>query len=354
MFRRAGGVIGAGLGLVRGLSLVGFLALWLWLPPCLSSDAVTATGTRTGSDFVIGFGTASNWVYQVDYADTLPQWQVLKSGIAGTGSPTNKVDALSVATRSQRYYRVSAKPWEPDTNRFAWIAPGTFVMGSPSREKDRYPDEGPQTTVTLTRGYWMGRYEVTQAEYQAVLGGNPSHFTGDLTQPVEQVSWLDATNYCDKRTQQDRQAGLIPAGYEYRLPTEAEWEYACRAGTTTRFYWGDDLSYTGIGSYAWYTGNTGWNTYPVGQKPPNAWGLYDMSGNVWEWCSDRCLNWYGKYPGGSVTDPKGAGAGSYRVLRGGCWNSYAAYCRSALRNYATPAVQSIDIGFRVVLAPVSP
>jgi len=231
------------------------------------------------------------------------------------------------------------------------------VMGSPTNEVGRYDTEGPQTTVTLSRGFWMGKYEVTQGEYLAVVGKNPSYFSTnngfaeDLSRPVERVNWQDATNYCALLTAQERLAGRLPAGAAYRLPTEAEWEYASRAGSTTRFSYGDDPDYTELTHYAWYTANSGGTTHAVGGKLPNRWGLYDMSGNVWEWCSD----WYGNYPGGSVTDPQGSGSGSYRVFRGGGWYDYGGrLCRSAYRYSLYPSIRSYSLGFRVVLAPGQP
>lgn len=184
-----------------------------------------------------------------------------------------------------------------------------------------------------------------------MMGNNPSYFSPnngyaeDLSRPVEQVTWQDATNYCGRLTVLERTAGRLPAGYVYRLPTEAEWEYACRAGTTTRFSFGDDFSYSLLGNFAWYGSNSGDQTHPVGQKLPNPWGLYDVYGNVYEWC----LDWYGPYPGGSVTDPRGVGSGSYRVRRGGAWHSPAAFCRSALRDW--PDHKYYGHGFRPVLAP---
>ena len=205
--------------------------------------------------------------------------------------------------------------------------------------------------MTISKGFWMGKYEVTQGQYAAVMGTNPSHFKGDTNLPVENVSWVDATNFCAKLTEQERQAGRLPDGYVYRLPTEAEWEYACRAGTTTRFSFGDDPDFTGVGEYAWYVENSGGKTHPVGQKKPNPWGLYDMHGNLWEWC----LGWYTfSLPGGSVTDPKGPSSGSDRVFRGGCWLDYAWDCRSAFRSGRYPGSRLIRIGFRPVLAPGQP
>ena len=178
------------------------------------------------------------------------------------------------------------------------------------------------------------------------MGRNPSSFPAQTNRPVETVSWFDATNYCARRTQQDLAAGRIPPGSYYRLPSEAEWEYACRAGTTTRFYYGDDPGYANLANYAWYVANSGNSTHPVNQKLPNAWGLYDIAGNVWEWCQD----WYAPaYPGGRVTDPPGPDTGSNRVLRGGDWFSFAWYCRSASRSFTHPASAFSVIGFRVVL-----
>ncbi|HXP61012.1 MAG TPA: formylglycine-generating enzyme family protein, partial [Dongiaceae bacterium] len=202
------------------------------------------------------------------------------------------------------------KPWTPApsvawSDLLATIEPGTFLMGSPGSEADRSDDEGPQTRVTISKSFSMGKYEVTQRQYETVMRTNPSSFKGEASLPVENVSWVEATNFCARLTEKERQAGRLPAGYVYRLPTEAEWEYACRARTTSRFSYGDDTQYDKLGRYAWCFRNGGGQTHPVGTKSPNRWGLYDMHGNVWEWCMD----WYGGYPGGSVTDPTGADHG---------------------------------------------
>ena len=216
------------------------------------------------------------------------------------------------------------------------IAPGTFQMGSTSGEAD----EQPVTRVTLTQAYWLGKTEVTQAQWTALMGNNPSGFKGDSL-PVEQVSWDEAMEYCRKLTARERAADQLPAGYIYTLPTEAQWEYACRSGTT-----GD---YAGnLDSMGWYTSNSGSTTHPVGQKQANAWGLADMHGNVWEWCSD----WYGNYPGGSVTDPTGASSGSFRVCRGGGWGGAASGCRSAVRFGCGPGLRYAFLGFRLALSSV--
>jgi formylglycine-generating enzyme required for sulfatase activity len=251
------------------------------------------------------------------------------------------VDTTGPAT-GQRFYRaVLAAP----TN-LVFIPAGAFRMGSPTNEVGRFTDEGPQTDVTLTKGFFMAQYLVTQLDYLAIMGYNPSHFSTDTNGPVDEVTWTEATNYCALRTQQELAAGLIPAGTCYRLPTEAEWEYACRAWTSTQFYYGDDPAYTNLTNYAWYSANSGSTTQPVGLKLPNLWGLYDMAGNVWEWCED----WYGPYSGGSTTDPPGAASGSERVLRGGSWFNPENECRSAQRDSGNPAGSNTNIGFRVVLA----
>ncbi len=228
-----------------------------------------------------------------------------------------------------------------------WIPAGTFTMGSPATDLDRWSDEGPQTVVTLRRGFWMAKCETTRAEYLSVMGSNPSHFTGDSQRPVEQVSWLDATNYCGRLTELERAAGRLPAGYVYRLPTEVEWEFACRAGAATRFSYGDDPNYVSLGDHAWCSENSGGKTHPTGQKLPNAWGLYDMQGNVWEWCQD----WYADaLPGGSVVDPPGPNAGAERVNRGGSWNDRGRHSRAANRSSYWPEARFSFLGFRPVLA----
>ncbi|MEI6783051.1 MAG: formylglycine-generating enzyme family protein [Verrucomicrobiota bacterium] len=229
--------------------------------------------------------------------------------------------------------------------RFVWLAAGQFAMGSPTNEVDRESNEGPQTQVTISRGFWMGKYEVTQGEYLSVIGTNPSSLPGDTDRPVEMVSWEDATNYCAQLTARAR----LPAGWVYRLPMEAEWEYASRAGSTKRFSYGDDPEYTQLANYAW-SRNSGGTTHAVGGKLPNRWDLYDMSGNVWEWCAD----WYGNYPGGSVMDPQGSSAGSSRVVRGGRWTNSGRCCRSAYRLSDYPSDRNYIVGFRVVLAPCQP
>jgi formylglycine-generating enzyme required for sulfatase activity len=195
----------------------------------------------------------------------------------------------------------------------------------------------------------MGKYEVTQAEYESVMSNNPSLYTGKTRHPVEKVSWRDALSYCQKLTARDQASGALPMGYVYRLPTEAEWEYACRAGTATRFSFGNDPGYLQVGEYAWFSENSDSQTHPVGTKTPNPWGLYDMHGNVLEWCLDT---WNGALPGGQATDPRSPSTGFLRAARGGSWLYEGRFCRSANRDEYGVSNRCSDLGFRVILAPM--
>lgn len=226
-----------------------------------------------------------------------------------------------------------------------WIPAGEFTMGSPIDEPGRDRDEGPQTRVVITNGFWMGKCEVTQGEFLAVMGTHPSNARGDTNCPVEKVSWYEAMQYCAERTRKEK----LPDGYAYRLPTEAEWEYACRAGTVTRFCYGDDKGEFRLGEYAWFTRNANSMTHPVGLLKANGWGLHDMHGNVWEWCLDR---WETILPGGSVTNLPITAEGSLRVARGGSWLYEGKACRSANRDDYSASNRCSDVGFRVVLAPL--
>ena len=236
----------------------------------------------------------------------------------------------------------------PDINLdMLWCKPGIFQMGSPEDEKDHDDDET-QHEVTLTKGFYLGKYEVTQEQWEKVMGSKPSEFKG-ATLPVEKVSWDDAIKFCEKLTQMEKTAGRLPEGWVYTLPTEAQWEYACRAGTTTATAFGDSLSRKQAnfnGGYPYGGASKGpslGRTTDVGVYPANAWGFHDMHGNVYEWCSD----WHGDYPDGSASDPVGPSAGSYRVLRGGSWYGSGLLCRSANRNGDWPVRRNSDLGFRV-------
>ncbi len=342
----------------RFIPVAGVLALGFWT----LAPQVTAQ-TRLGLSISMSAGQAQITVKgpvgtacQVQRTDNLSatsQWVHVGSQLLAS-PPSPLIDPAPSSLCS--YYRAI---WTPNTN-LVWISPGTFTMGSPPAEALRMSDEA-QHPVTLTRGFWMGKYLVTQQEYQAVLGTNPSFFTTNLTQdlrrPVEQVSWVDATNYCALRTQQERAAGLIPSNYTYRLPTESEWEYACRAGTTTATYLGTGLhsgnanfdgqyEYDSVAGLVFNSaGVSPGITTPVGSYAANRWGLHDMIGNVWEWCQD----WYDWYPTGPVTDPQGPATGSYHVTRGGSWRYYGQFCRSAQRLDYFPTIKDKDLGFRVVL-----
>jgi formylglycine-generating enzyme required for sulfatase activity len=280
-------------------------------------------------------------------------------------APQAKALEQEVNRLKQRQMRVKssygAKPGGVGTNsigmKLVWIPPGEFDMGSPPAEPERNNDEGPIHHAKISKGFWMGQTEVTQTQYVAIMGTNPSRFNVDdllanmarmksrpsfedipalnADLPVETVSWDDAVEFCRKLSEKE--------GVAYGLPTEAQWEYACRAGTMTRFSFDDGDS--SLGDYAWYSGNSNGTTHPVGQKRPNAFGLYDMHGNVWELCSD----WYGKYSIGSSVDPQGPPNGKDRVSRGGSWSYVPRFCRSASRDRGAPVVRVMDLGFRVVL-----
>lgn len=224
----------------------------------------------------------------------------------------------------------------PDLNlEMRRIEAGTFAMGTASGGPE---SERPVTQITISQPFWLGRTEVTQAQWQAIMGSNPAHLKGE-DRPVEHVSWTDAMAFARALTDRERAAGRLPEGYIYTLPTEAQWEYACRAGTTG-LYPGD------LDAMGWYEKNAAYETHPVALKDPNAWGLHDMHGNVWE----LCLDWYALYPGGSVTDPTGPETGSHRVSRGGGFRGAAEHCQSAHRNRDKPFNRNAQLGFRIALS----
>ncbi len=221
--------------------------------------------------------------------------------------------------------------------KLVYVASGSFMMGT--------AETGPVDRVTISKGFWIGKYEVTQKEYQTLIGTNPSHFKGN-SNPVEQVSWNDAVKFCEKLTERERAAGRLLEGYVYRLPTEAEWEYAARGGNKGKGY-----KYSGsndLDRVGWYKDNSGKKTHAVGSKSGNELGIHDMSGNVWEWCND----WFGKLDNNSRTDPVGPSTGSDRVISGGSWSCIVRRCRSTYSLWRTPSGQHLDLGFRVALAPV--
>ena len=248
--------------------------------------------------------------------------------------------ALEVALDAPTWIRFGPRTPAPGEERsfegmtFVWIPAGRFRMGSRYNEAGREDDETPHV-VTITRGFWLGKYEVTQAQWMAVMGENPAHFQADgAERPVERVSWDDCCEFV-------RRLGAKGGGF--RLPTEAEWEYAARAGRTTPYAFGSDPGL--LAAHAWHDMNSGSETHPVGTVEPNAWGLFDMAGNVWEWCND----YYGPYPDRRVTDPTGPEVGQYRVLRGGGWNSGAGKCRAARRTIFVDGYYRLrdDVGLRL-------
>ena len=215
------------------------------------------------------------------------------------------------------------------------VEAGTFTMGATAEMEDPYGDEKPTHRVTLTNDYYIGKYEVTQALWKAVMGKKPSKFKGDNL-PVEQVSWDDCQKFISKLNR--------ITGKTFRLPTEAEWEYAARGGNKSRGY-----QYSGsnnLSDVAWFLDNSGSKTHAVGTKQPNELGIYDMTGNVWEWCQD----WYGAYSSSSQVNPTGANSGSSRMIRGGCWISGARGCRSSYRYDCTPGYRRNGVGLRLVLS----
>ncbi len=248
---------------------------------------------------------------------------------------------------------VVTRPWRPTakeivvdlgrevTLEMVLIPAGTFMMGSPDSDSDASSDERPQHPVNITRPFYLGKYPVTQEQWEAVMGSNPSGFKGSKN-PVECVSWYDCHRFLARLSERH-----ATGGGTFSLPTEAQWEYACRAGTTTRYPFGDDEGPLGL--YAWYSWNSGRNrTRWVGEKRHNAWGLHDMIGNVREWCADRYdMGYYANSP---VNDPLGPPSDSYRrVARGGDWLSFASHCRSAKRSSFLPSTRMRLLGFRVVL-----
>lgn len=318
-----------------------------------SKPALAQTGVGMHLYAGITITGVVNCVYAIQTTTDLSNpdsWQNLAI-ITLPSSPYLYFDMQNPAS-GNRFYRAVA---QSVTTNMIHISPGTFTMGSPTNEVDRYWDET-QHTVVLTRGFYICKYPVRQSDYVALIGSNPSHFTPangypecTLNCPVETVSWHDATNYCAKFTQREAAAGRLAPGWQYRLPTEAEWEYACRAGTTTRFSYGDDPGYVNLASYAWYYGNSVIVTHTVGFLKSNPWGLYDMHGNVSEWCQD----WYGEYPSGTVSDPQGPASGvAHRVVRGGNYFTTGGFCRSAQRANLDPASARSSTGFRMVLAPM--
>lgn len=308
-------------------------------------------------------------------------------------------------TTSTAVHPIEGKEWQLPllANKalpMEWISSGSFMMGSPVGEPFRKPDEGPQTKVTLTKGYWLGKTEFTVGDWKALTGESLREHVAKMLKdetvydfggqkntlaafmnfkvgdedkimanendnlPMYFVSWEEAMELCKKLTAGERANDRLPAGYEYTLPTEAQWEYACRAGTTTAIFTGplviEGKNAPALNNYVWYAGNSAENytgkqlgnsgagPRNAGEKKANAWGLQDMSGNIWEWCRD----WYGPYPGGVIMDPTGPASGTARVNKGGSWGSGANDSRSANRAANPQPEKSAYRGFRITLCAV--
>ncbi|MEZ5974416.1 MAG: formylglycine-generating enzyme family protein [Planctomycetota bacterium] len=276
--------------------------------------------------------TGDTWHFQCWYRDT-----------AVSSTDSNLSTGLTVTFQP---------PGTPIPGMIA-LAAGSFAMGSDAPAGVPYYgglESQPVHPVTISYPFWMAQHEVTQLQYETVMGSNPSAFTGNILRPVESVTWFDARTYCALLTAQQAALGNVPAGWEYRLPTEAEWEYACRAGSSTEFSLGDEIHC----GEAWFAfdnhlslgcGNPAGPT-TVRSYAPNAWGLFDMHGNVYEWCLDS----YDPYQAGAATDPFVTG-GTTRLLRGGSWGDFSSSLRSGFRGQAPPTAANPSIGFRVVLAP---
>ncbi|MDM8551883.1 formylglycine-generating enzyme family protein [Desulfobacterales bacterium HSG2] len=281
-------------------------------------------------------------------------WLAL-AAIINCGEKSEERDAKSVPVRNSQSGKHGLKP-APDSQpkipkfltntvgmKFVYIPPGSFMMGSPRDEAGRYVDREKQHQVKLTRGFYMQVTEVTQGQWEAVMKKNPSYFKNcGKDCPVEQVSWNDVQRFVWRLNHRERL-------HTYSIPTEAEWEYACRAGTVTRFNWGDEADCSKANYGVAFIRNeckeiNPGRTVKVGSFPPNAWGLYDMHGNVGEWCLDRFDN----YPSKEVTDPAGGYATVDRVYRGGSWSVISRYCRSANRDADSPNAKLGDVGFRLV------
>ena len=271
----------------------------------------------------------------VSNANDVMQDNVSTSSTSSSQSATTSSGFSSTSSVSSGSNEISIPVKNGITIDMVKVEAGTFMMGATSEMQDPYDDEKSVHQVTLTNDYYMGKYEVTQALWKAVMGSNPSNFKGDCL-PVEMVSWDDCQEFIGKLNSM--------TGRKFRLPTEAEWEYAARGGKKSR-----SCQYSGssnIADVAWYKDNSGNKTHPVGTKQANELGFYDMTGNVWEWCQD----WYYSYVSSSQTNPRGAVSGSYRVYRGGSWYYNARCCRSSCRFYVTPDCRYYYLGLRLVLS----
>lgn len=302
-----------------------------------------------GNDLILQWKGIPGDTFEVQVSTNLADahWTVQSTQVVATGSDLSVHCPVSAA-RTASWYRIRRLPRLQVPETMVYIQPGTFLMGTGTNDPNKTAYELGQFPVTLTRGFWINGYEVSQSEYQNLTCANPSTTAGNLECPVDNVSWANAINYCALLTARERQALRLPDGYEYRLPTEAEWEYAARAGTTNLFSFGDDPQM--LPEYAWYSGNSQSSVHQVGLLQPNAWGLSDMQGNVFEWCWD----WITSTPSGPVADFRGSTNSAYHAIRGGAASFPWLYCRCGWRVGYSAISNPIGVGFRVVLAPVDP
>jgi formylglycine-generating enzyme required for sulfatase activity len=329
-------ITGAYLALTTGVTIGGTPCTGVTVVNATTVTAMTPAGVHGNADVVISGGKGSITVvggYRYE-AIVLPSWATLVEAIPNPAVIANS-SLRAAITASGMAWRVRDTATQME---MLLVPAGTFTMGCTASDSYGCANfENPTHTVTLTQAFYMGRYEVTQSQWVAEMGSNPSYFQGQTypgaaNRPVEQVSWTTIQGY------------LSATGM--RLPSEAEWEYACRAGTTTAFNNGSDGDNTAV-NFAWYDENSGSQTHAVGSKAANALGLRDISGNVFEWVND----WYGDYLSGAQANPTGPVSGTSRVIRGGSWYGFSGYVRSSYRNYRTPGYSYNNIGFRVARNP---
>jgi formylglycine-generating enzyme required for sulfatase activity len=293
---------------------------------------------------------------QLEYSPDLVKWFPFRDPIRVLRASL-EVQDVNGLRQDSRYYRgffdsnieLQRTLQAKEGPLVVWVTPGTFMLGSDEADPDRDGDERPLTKVTLTERYAIGTHEVTQAEYVSLMHVNPSRFQFDSSHPVSNVRWQQAVEYCRRLTEREELRGRLPSGYIYRLPTEAEWDFACQAGSTARYHYGDDPDYSNLGIYAWYSANSDGVSQPVMTREPNDWGIYGFLGNVHEWCLDR----YGRYPGGELTNPRGPDGDddrSLHVIRGGSWFDAAKNCRRSDRHRDWFVTYIGDLGFRIALA----
>ena len=306
----------------------------------------------------INIHTDANFRYQLYRSTDMEVWEELGAPFDGEGKVLSvfqhtshfdnyfyKADVIGLISNANKLNDISVGNLGITMKK---IQEGTFLMGSPANENSRDPDEGPQTEVTITKTYWVSSHEVTQSQFETIMSFNPSDFAGG-NNPVESVTWEEAMDFCNKLNQRYAEQNIIPEGYHFTLPSEAQWEKACRAGTESIYYFGN--SSVPLGDHSWFATNSSNRTHSVGDKLPNPAGLYDIAGNVLEWCLD---SWKSSHPGERVVDYVNLTNSSNRVIRGGGFEDGANGCRSAYRKYRSQSGRYNFVGFRIALSPIGP